>query len=117
MGLGDGQPHYTFADGWIWSLTGRSAEQQQLAMDLAKYLTQDSYLSQWTQDAGYLPVRRFTATEEADSAVGTVIDAVKPLPSADIMQTLGPLLQEAVLRVLNGEDPEAVARSVIEKLG
>jgi ABC-type glycerol-3-phosphate transport system substrate-binding protein len=117
MGLSDQQPHYTFADGLIWSLTGRSPEQQRLAMDLAGYLTQDEFLSQWTQASGYLPIRRFSTNEQVDPAVTAVIEALRPIPPVDTMQTLGPLLQEAVLRVIGGEDPEAVARSVIEKLG
>jgi ABC-type glycerol-3-phosphate transport system substrate-binding protein len=116
MGLDEQQPHFTFADGWMWALTGRSPEQQQVAMELVSYLTQDEFLSQWTQDAGYLPARRFAANGQVDQPVAAVIDALQPIPSAETMQTLGPLMQEAVIRVLNGEDPEEVARSVIERL-
>ena len=116
MGLGD-QPHYTYADGWMWALTGRNSDQQQVAMDLANYLTEDEFLSSWLREANYLPARRLTTKEPVDETVRSVIQAAQPIPSADIVSTLGPLLEEAVTRVLNGEDPEAVARSVIGKLG
>ena len=116
MGLGD-QPHFTFASGWTWALTGRDPETGQLARDLAEYLTEEEFLAPWSKEAGYLPPRRFTGDGAVDKTAADVINAAQPLPSADTIQVLGPLLQEAVTRVLNGEDPEAVARSVMEKLG
>lgn len=115
MSLIDAQ-HYTFANGWMWALTGQSPEQQKLAMELADYLTQDEFLAPWTQEAGYLPIRRFKNNQPVDDAVLAVVQASQPIPSADTMQALGPLMQEAVTRVLSGEAPDAVARSVIEKL-
>lgn len=115
MGLGE-EPHFTFSNGWTWALTGQTPEKQELARDLAEYLTADEFLSSWVTDAGYLPTRRTTNAEQADETVQDVIQASQPMPSADVVAALGPLLQEAVTRVLNGEQPEAVARSVIEKL-
>lgn len=115
MGLGE-EPHYTYADGWMWALAGQTPEQQQLAWELAEFLTADEYLAPWIRDAGYLPPRRFNTTGQTDETIAAVLQASHPIPSADTMQALGPPMQEAVLSVLNGEDPEAVARSIIEKL-
>jgi ABC-type glycerol-3-phosphate transport system substrate-binding protein len=115
MGLGE-EPHFTFSNGWMWTLTGQTPEKQQLAMELAEYLTMDEFLSPWVTDAGYLPTRRITSSEQVDETVQDVIQASQTIPSADVVAVLGPLLQEAVTRVLNGEQPEAVARTVIEKL-
>ena len=115
MGLGE-EPHFTFSNGWMWALTGQTPEKQQLAMDLAEYITADEFLSPWVTDAGYLPTRRITSSEQADETLQDVIQASQPTPSADVVAALGPLLQDAVTRVLNGEQPEAVARSVIENL-
>ena len=115
MGLGE-NPHFTFSNGWMWALTGQTPEKQQLAMDLAEYLTADEFLSPWITDAGYLPTRLITNSEQVDETVQDVIQAAQPAPSADVVAVLGLLLQEAVIRVLSGEQPEAVARSVIEKL-
>ena len=116
MGLGD-EPHFTFARGWTWALTGRNPETQLLAKDLAEYLTEEEFLAPWIKEAGYLPTRRFSGNGQPDQKVADVINAAQPLPSADTIKILGPLMQDAVVRVLNGEDPETVARSVIEKLG
>jgi multiple sugar transport system substrate-binding protein len=115
MGLGD-EPHFTFSDGWLWALTGQTPEKQQLATALAEYLTADEFLTPWIQDTGYLPTHHATTTDQVDATVLDVIDASQPFPSTDVVAILGPLLQEAVTRVLNGEQPDAVARSVIEKL-
>ena len=115
MGLGE-DPHFSFSDSWMWALTGQNAEKQQLAMDLAEYLTADEFLVPWIKEAGYLPTRRVNAGEQLDETVMNVIQASQPIPPADTVSVLGPLLQEAVLRVLNGEQPDAVARSVIENL-
>jgi multiple sugar transport system substrate-binding protein len=115
MGLGE-ESHFTFSDGWMWALTGQVPEKNQLAMDLVQYLTADEFLSSWIQEAGYLPTQRVTSADQVNATVMDVINASLPLPSADVVAVLGPLMQEAVTRVLNGEQPDAVARSVIEKL-
>jgi multiple sugar transport system substrate-binding protein len=115
MGLGE-ESHFTFSNGWMWTITGQSPEKQQLAMDLGKYLTADEFLVPWIKESGYLPTRRFNNTEPVDETVQNVITAAQPMPPTDTIAILGPLMQEAVLRVLNGEQPEAVARGVIEKL-
>jgi multiple sugar transport system substrate-binding protein len=115
MGLGE-EPHFSFSDSWLWALTGQTPEKQQLARDLAEYLTADEFLTPWIQDTGYLPTHRASTTDQVDATVQDVIQAAQPAPSADAVTVLGPLLQEALTRVLNGEQPDAVARSVIEKL-
>jgi ABC-type glycerol-3-phosphate transport system substrate-binding protein len=115
MGLGE-EPHFTFSDGWMWALTDQTPEKQQLTMDLAQYLTTDEFLARWVTETGYLPTHRVSTADQADATIQDVIQASLPLPSAEVVATLGPLMQEAVTRVLNGEQPEAVARSVIEKL-
>jgi multiple sugar transport system substrate-binding protein len=115
MGLGE-EPHYTFADGWMWALTGQSPEKQQLVMELAEYLTADEFLAPWVSEAGYLPTYPVNSSAQDDTTVRDVIQASQPLPSADVFAILGPLMQEAAIRAINGEKPETVARSIIEKL-
>lgn len=100
----------------MWALTGAVADNESLSIDLAEYLTNEEFLSPWINETGYLPTRRFTEGEELDDSTAAVIEASQPVPSLDTLQALGPLMQEAVVRVLDGEQPEAVARSVIEEL-
>lgn len=110
-----GDPHFTFATAWMWALTGQDPDNQELAIELANYLTEDDFLAPWIQEAGYLPTRRFSP-DEADAAVTAVIEASQPIPSADTLLVLGPPIQQALVRVMTGEQPEAVARSVMEEL-
>ena len=110
------EAYFTFATGWMWSLTSQTGENQQLSIELAEFLTEDEFLAPWTEETGYLPTHVFTENGEIDEAVTAVIEASHPAPSADTMLVLGPALRDALIRVLNGEQPEAVARSVVEDL-
>jgi multiple sugar transport system substrate-binding protein len=115
MALGE-ETHYTFASGWSWALAGQTTEKQQLATELAEFLTSDEFLGKWIQESGYLPVSLSSTMEVEDSPIPSIIEAAQPIPSADLLLVVGPVMQEALTRVLGGEQPEAVARSVVENL-
>jgi len=114
MSLKEG--HYTLATGWMWALTGQNAENKELSTELVSFLTADDFLSQWIQESGYLPTQRSFTDQGADSPVPAVIEAMQAGPSSETVLALGPAIQDALVRVLNGEQPEAVARDVVEKL-
>ena len=114
MGLKEG--HYAFATGWMWALAGQNPENEQLSSELAEYLIADDILSRWIQETGYIPTRQSSTNQNADSPIPAIIEAMQPGPSSDTVLVLGPIMQDALVRVLNGEKPEAVARSVVEKL-
>lgn len=115
MGLGE-EAYFTLATGWVWAVTSQATENQQLSIELAEYLTEEEFLVPWINEAGYLPTRVFSGDEDVDETVTAVIEASHPAPSADTMLVLGPLMRDALIRVLNGEQAEAVARSVVEEL-
>ena len=114
--MGLDEAHLTFATSWLWALAGQNPDNQQLAKELAEFLTADDFLSKWIQETGYLPTRQFSANPQTDSPVPAIIEAAQPAPATDILTVLGPVMQDALVRVLSGEQPEAVARSVVEKL-
>lgn len=105
---------YSLASGWVWALAGSNPEHQQLAIELAEFLLEENFLSAWLKDDGFLPVR--LSNGAAGSPFDPVIESARVIPSNDSLEVLGPLVQEALVRVLNGEQPEVVAGSVIEKL-
>jgi hypothetical protein len=45
-----------------------------------------------------------------------LLESAHPIPSREALAVLGPLMQEALTRVLNDEEPESVAGSIVEKL-
>jgi ABC-type glycerol-3-phosphate transport system substrate-binding protein len=106
---------YSFATGWMWSLAGSNAENQALAVELAEYLIADDFLGEWTQAAGYLPTRP-SSVDGKDPTLAALIESAKPIPSNDVLSVLGQLMQDAMIRVLNGERPAVVAGSVVDSL-
>ena len=106
---------FSYATGWLWALAGSNPENQQLAVELAEYLVADEFIGEWTRAAGYLPTRPSTV-QENDRTMAAVVESAHPMPSRDVLAVLGPLMQEALTRVLNGEQPEDVAASVVQKL-
>ena len=111
---GIGAPSHAFADGWLWALAGSTPENQQLATELAEYLMEDQFLSEWTRELGYLPTRIMPGEGPGPEA-SAVLESAKILPTAEVISALGPALSQAVGRVLSGEDVEVVVRSVMEQ--
>lgn len=106
---------FSYSTGWVWALAGANPENQQLAVQLAEYLVADDFLGEWTQATGYLPTRP-SIVEDADRSMTAILESAHPIPSSDVLTVLGPLIQEAISRVLNGEPAEDVAGSVLQKL-
>ena len=106
---------FSYADGWIWALAGSEPEKQQLAVKLAEYLVADDFITEWTKETGYLPTRP-SSVEKENRMLTAILESAHPLPSNDVLRVLGPRMQEALTRVLNGEPPLDVARSAVQKL-
>jgi ABC-type glycerol-3-phosphate transport system substrate-binding protein len=106
---------FSYATGWVWALAGSNPENQQLAVQLAEHLVAENFIGEWTRATGYLPTRPSTV-EENDRTMAAILESAHPIPSNEVLAILGPLMQEALTRVLNGEKPEVVAESVAAKL-
>jgi len=111
-GLG-AAPH-AFANGWMWALAGSNSENQQVATELAEFLLEDIFLNEWTRESGYLPTRIMPANDE-NAEINAVLESAHVLPSSEVVSTLGPILSQAVSRVLNGEPVDVVVQSVMEQ--
>lgn len=106
---------FSYATGWVWALAGSNPETQQLAVELAEFLVEDPFIGEWTRLTGHLPTRP-SSVEGNNRTLAAVLDSAQPIPSDNVLAVLGPLMQEALVRVLNGEEPEVVAESIIEQL-
>ena len=106
---------FSFGTGWVWALTGSNADNRELAVELADYLVDDDFLKSWSNASGYLPTRP-SSVEVEDTTMTTVLESAQLIPSNDVLLVLGPLMRDAVIRVLSGEKPDAVAESVITQL-
>jgi len=105
----------SFGTGWVWALAGSNTENQQLAIELADYLVADDFLSNWTRESGYLPTR-LSSVDAKDDTITAILESAQLIPSNDVLSVLGPLMQDAVARVLIGEKPEVVSESIVLQL-
>jgi len=106
----NGTPH-TFAPGWIWALAGSDPENQQVATELAEYLIADEFIGNWLEKTGYLPTRL-----SQDVEVNAILELAQLMPANDVLLVLGPIMNQALIRVLNGDQVESVVRSVMEQV-
>ena len=105
----DNSPH-TFATGWIWALAGSDPEIQQVATELAEYLIADDFIGSWLKGSGFLPTRL-----PQNSNVDSILEAAHTLPTNDVLTVLGPIMHQAVTRIVNGDQVPAVVRSVMDQ--
>jgi ABC-type glycerol-3-phosphate transport system substrate-binding protein len=103
-------PH-TFATGWIWALAGSDPENQQVATELAEFLIADEFTGTWLNETGYLPTRLFP-----DPELDAILDSAHVIPSNDVLSVLGPIMNQALIRILNGDQLESVVRSAMEQV-
>jgi multiple sugar transport system substrate-binding protein len=116
----DGTP-YTLATGWVWTLANNQPEKLDLAVQLAEFLTDPLFLAEWTHAAGYLPARGNALAEwpsgSLQSLAGQIAISAHLAPSADILSSIAPPLQQAAVQILNqlGE-PILLAEEAADRL-
>jgi multiple sugar transport system substrate-binding protein len=112
---------FTLATGWMWALASPQPERQELSAQLAEFLTDRDFLTRWTEAAGVLPVRP-SSLQTSPGSVSKLLQSrillsARSFPPADIMSSLGPVLQQATLQVLKGEsNPQAAAQAAAKSL-
>jgi len=112
---------YTLASGWSWALAGSNADNQPLAVELAEFLSESSFLAEWTQAAGYLPTRPTALSSWEDAkyklALSQAVESAHLIPSQELLNTFGPLFSEAAISVISGAKlPSEAAQSVSGQL-
>jgi ABC-type glycerol-3-phosphate transport system substrate-binding protein len=112
---------YALASGWVWTLSTPSAQDQQLSVELAEFLSDEAFLAQWAGALGYLPVHPGGLPPGSDQALSTVIEQVSRsatiFPPMDIWERLSLPLQQATVDVLKQQaDPVTAAQSAAASL-
>ena len=116
----DGVP-FTLATGWSWVLAGQDPARRMLSVKLVEYLVDKDFLAEWTYAAGYLPPRvdalQSWQEAEARQVIEQISYSARLMPSADLVATLGPALEQAVVSVLKAQsDPQTAAQAVIDQI-
>ena len=102
-------PPATLVTFWGWSVASAEVERQQLALELAEWLTAEEFLGEWTPSLGFLPPRE-------DARWKPLLDPARPVPPAEWVNLIAPILREAVASVLAGVPPEVAAQAAVIRL-
>ena len=106
--------NYALADGWLWTVTDLDPQRREMAEELAVFLSSPGFLAEWTQAAGFLPVRPSAMVSwpaQSDKTFfGKVILSLQQMPHADVQDVLSDPLYEGAMKVIeSGEDPYRAA--------
>lgn len=112
---------FTLANGWVWALSNPQTERHALSVDLAEFLTDGSFLSEWSETAGYLPPRASALEGWSNVAlrelVEKIVQSAQIIPPNDVMAVIGPTLQQATVDILKQQStPVSAANDAIESL-
>lgn len=112
---------FTIANGWVWALSSQQTERHAVSVDLAEFLTEGEFLSQWSETSGYLPPRRSALNGWSNIAlrdlVSEVVDSARLIPPNEVMTVIGPALSQATVAILKRQaTPSEAASQAIESL-
>lgn len=109
---------YTLATGWVWAMANEQEDKHELAVELAEFLTEPTFLARWTSAAGYLPPHSaaltgwFTASDQ--SFARQVQLSAHLVPPSDILSSIASPLKEGTLQSLRIQgDPLLIAEEAI----
>jgi ABC-type glycerol-3-phosphate transport system substrate-binding protein len=111
----------TFASGSVWALADTNPERRQLSVKLAEFLGRSEFLSAWNLANNTLPPRPSALTSWPDTPLRAQLNqvalAAEIRPPIDILNTLGPAVQEATLLILKKQsDPATAAQTAVQRL-
>ena len=116
----EGNP-FTLANGWVWALSSPQVERHPLIVELAEFLTQAEFLSEWTAASGYLPPRASALAAWSNPVLRDLVDSIvqtaQVIPPTDVLAVLSPILHKATIEVLKEQaNPAAAAQEAGESL-
>jgi len=116
----DGAP-YNLVTGWSWALAGQDAARRATSVQLAEFMVEKDFLAKWSEAAGYMPPRidALQSWQQAEQRQMTeqISYSAWLMPPADMISSLGPALEQAVVDVLKSQsDPQSAAHKVIEQM-
>jgi multiple sugar transport system substrate-binding protein len=107
---------FTLATGWVLSLAGSQPSKQALALELAEFLTESSFLAAWSEASGLIPPRSDVLEGWQDESVRGLVNLVAGsahiYPSTDVLSSLAPAFQQVTLQILKQQgDPLSLAET------
>jgi ABC-type glycerol-3-phosphate transport system substrate-binding protein len=102
-------------------LAGQSTEHRALSVSLAEFLVDKDFLAAYTDAAGYLPPRVDALQGWQDAGLRQMVEQIsysaQLMPPADLISSVGPTLEQAVVDVLKAQsDPQSAAQAAIDQI-
>lgn len=113
---------FTIARGWALAMVTDDPVRQELAMQLFDWLTDPEQNASWTETAGYLPVtrrslRRWAISDEEYNVLRNLLEGASPPLAPDVVESIGPPMQESLENLLNGESsPQEAASEAVDRV-
>ncbi len=118
----NGHPLSIARRGWVIALVTEDPTRQSLAGLLFNWLIAPDQNGEWTRAAGYLPgtwgaLRTWDVSSADRTVLRQILDATVTPPPDQVMEQVGPAIQEALKAVLRGwSTPQEAAAAAIESL-
>jgi ABC-type glycerol-3-phosphate transport system substrate-binding protein len=111
----------SLATGMSWAVASKETHRHPMAVELAEFLIQPEYLSDWSAAAGYIPTRPSALEGWKNQSLRKVVGEIALIsqlsPSSDIIASLGPVLKESSVQILQQRvDPAQAAIVAVESL-
>lgn len=111
----------SLATGLSWAVASPETHRRPLAVELAEFLVQPEFLSDWSAAAGYMPPRPSALEGWKNQSLRKVVAEIALMsqlhPSSDIIASLGPVLKESSIQILQQRvDPAQAAIVAVESL-
>lgn len=113
-----GEP-LNLSTGWVWAISSPRADALNLSVELAEFLSESSFLAQWSAAAGYLPPRPSSLSAWQNKTLIASADQIARssmiYPSNDLLETIAVPFTKAVVQIMKNEtDPQTAARQAVE---
>jgi ABC-type glycerol-3-phosphate transport system substrate-binding protein len=112
----DSKP-FTYADGWVWCVIPSDADTEQVAVELAEFITAETYLSTWSFESGYLPTRPSGMDSWSEASYYSTLQQLLPsallIPDIHLLDELGPEVRDAVVAVLKDQAEPTIALATL----
>ena len=112
---------FSLGTGQSWAVATPDENRQILAVELAEFLVDPIFLSEWTAAAGYIPSRPSSLESWSDpdlqKTVNQIAENTHLVPLNDLISSLAPILRENSLQILQGLlEPGQAAQAAVDSL-
>jgi len=110
--------NHTIADGWILAVADPLPERRDLAVKLAEFLVDVEFMAEWSNKAGYLPMRSSSLAlwpeGESVDTLSLISHSAHIYPDQETMNVIAPILAQSLAEVLEqGIDPATAAQNAV----